>query len=112
VFSVVTAAVMGCGLVASAGAATGATSATASHRAAAAATAGSSWGTAEEVPGSAAPNADVYAVVNSVSCASAGNCTLTASQLRPGTHTLVAAYPGGSDFTSSASAKKTLTVVK
>jgi Bacterial Ig-like domain (group 3) len=41
-----------------------------------------------------------------------GRCTLTASQLRPGTHTLVAAYPGNSDFTSSASSRKTLTVVK
>jgi hypothetical protein len=41
-----------------------------------------------------------------------GSCTLTARKLRPGTYALVAAYPGGRDFTSSASAKKTLTVVK
>ena len=33
-----------------------------------------SWGTAEEVPGSAALNAGGSAWVNSVSCASAGNC--------------------------------------
>jgi hypothetical protein len=41
-----------------------------------------------------------------------GSCTLTASKLRPGTYTLVAAYPGSGDFTGSASARKTLTVVK
>jgi hypothetical protein len=35
---------------------------------------GGSWGTAQEVPGSAALNAGGYANVNSVSCASAGNC--------------------------------------
>jgi hypothetical protein len=39
-----------------------------------------------------------------------GSCTLSARQLRTGTYTLVAAYPGSSDFTSSTSAKKTLTV--
>ena len=41
-----------------------------------------------------------------------GHCTLTARQLRRGTYTLAAAYPGSSDFTSSTSARKTLTVVK
>ena len=41
-----------------------------------------------------------------------GSCTLTARQLPAGTHTLVAAYRGSSDFTSSASAGRTLTVVK
>ena len=41
-----------------------------------------------------------------------GSCTLGASKLRAGTYTLVAAYPGSSDFTSSTSAKKTITVVK
>ena len=41
-----------------------------------------------------------------------GSCTLTARQLRAGTHILAAAYPGSSDFTSSAAARKTLTVVK
>ena len=41
-----------------------------------------------------------------------GSCTLTASKLRTGTYTLVAAYPGSSDFTSSASARKTPTVVR
>jgi hypothetical protein len=39
-----------------------------------------------------------------------GKCTLTARQLSRGTHTLIAAYPASSDFTGSASAKKTLTV--
>jgi hypothetical protein len=33
------------------------------------------WGTAEEVPGTSALNGGGYAVVNSVSCASAGNCS-------------------------------------
>ena len=33
-----------------------------------------SWGTAQEVPGSAALNVDGNATVNSVSCASAGSC--------------------------------------
>ena len=41
-----------------------------------------------------------------------GGCTLTARQLRAGTYHLVAAYPGSGDFTGSASAAKTLTVVK
>jgi hypothetical protein len=33
------------------------------------------WGTAEEVPGTSALNGGGYAVVNTVSCASAGNCS-------------------------------------
>jgi hypothetical protein len=41
-----------------------------------------------------------------------GSCTLTARQFPAGTRTLVAGYPGSSDFTSSASARQTLTVVK
>ena len=41
-----------------------------------------------------------------------GSCALAASKLRPGTYTLVAGYPGSSDFTSSASVRKTLVVVK
>ena len=41
-----------------------------------------------------------------------GSCTLTATKLSVGTHTLFAAYLGSIDFVSSASAKKTLTVVK
>jgi Bacterial Ig-like domain (group 3) len=41
-----------------------------------------------------------------------GSCTLTARQLRVGTYTLAASYPGSSDFTSSTSARKTLTVVR
>ena len=36
---------------------------------------GGTWGKAEEVPGTAALNAGGYATVNSVSCASAGNCS-------------------------------------
>jgi hypothetical protein len=39
-----------------------------------------------------------------------GKCTLTARKLSRGKHTLVAAYPGNGNFTSSASAKKVLTV--
>jgi hypothetical protein len=35
----------------------------------------STWGSAEEVPGTAALNVDGNAAVNSVSCASAGNCS-------------------------------------
>jgi hypothetical protein len=41
-----------------------------------------------------------------------GTCTLTARQLRTAAYTLVATYPGTSNFTSSASARKTLTVVR
>ena len=40
----------------------------------AAAASGGTWGSAREVPGTAALN-HVYAQVNSVSCASAGNCS-------------------------------------
>jgi hypothetical protein len=36
---------------------------------------GSTWGTAKEVPGTAALNQTGFAVVNSVSCTSPGNCT-------------------------------------
>jgi len=36
---------------------------------------GGTWGKAEEVPGTAVLNAGGYATVNSVSCASAGNCS-------------------------------------
>jgi hypothetical protein len=39
-----------------------------------------------------------------------GNCTLSARKLPKGTHTLTARYRGSADFTSSTSAKKTLTV--
>ena len=39
------------------------------------AVAGRAWGTAEEVPGTAALNAGGNAGVNSVSCPSAGNCS-------------------------------------
>lgn len=39
-----------------------------------AAVAGGTWGTAQEVPGTAALNAGGFAAVTSVSCASAGNC--------------------------------------
>ena len=41
-----------------------------------------------------------------------GACTLTAKKLRPGSYTLIAAYPGSADYASSASAKKTLTIAK
>ena len=36
---------------------------------------GGTWGTAKEVPGTAALNKTGFAVVNSVSCAAPGNCT-------------------------------------
>ncbi len=36
---------------------------------------GGTWGTAEEVPGTAALNRGGFAVITSVSCASAGNCS-------------------------------------
>jgi hypothetical protein len=50
------------------------------------------------------------ATVCTITLASAkGSCTLTARELRVGTHTLIATYNG--DYNSSASAKKTLTVV-
>ena len=41
-----------------------------------------------------------------------GSCKLTATRLRVGGHALTAAYSGSTDFTSSASARKTHTVVK
>jgi hypothetical protein len=45
-----------------------------------------SWGTAEEVPGSATLNADGNAQVTSVSCASAGNCVAGGSYLDSSSH--------------------------
>jgi surface antigen len=42
---------------------------------AAAASSSTTWGTAEEVPGTAALNKGGYAAIDSVSCASAGNCS-------------------------------------
>jgi hypothetical protein len=192
VFSVVAAAVTCCGLTAGIGPAMGATSAAGSHPAAAAAAAVDPWDTAEEVPGSAALNADGNARADSVSCvptgfcavggnyspssgseqafvdetrtsptstsislsaakvtygdeqaehvsvtvtspggtpggavavksgtstvctitlrSGRGQCSLAARQLRTGTHTLVAAYNGNSNFTGSASSRKTLAV--
>jgi hypothetical protein len=41
-----------------------------------------------------------------------GSCTLAASKLRPGKHTLIATYPGTAPYAGSASPKKTLTVTK
>jgi hypothetical protein len=41
-----------------------------------------------------------------------GSCALSARSLAVGTHDLVVAYPGCADFTSSASARMTLTVVR
>jgi len=41
-----------------------------------------------------------------------GSCTLTPKELKPGTYQLTASYPGGTDFTGSASGPKTLTVGK
>jgi hypothetical protein len=70
VFSVVTAVVTCCGLVAGAGsAAAAATPAAAAHRAAAVAAPGGTWGTVHEVPGQTAPSA-----ASSISCTSPGNC--------------------------------------
>jgi hypothetical protein len=39
-----------------------------------------------------------------------GQCSLAARQFRTGTHTLIAAYNGNSNFTGSASSRKTLAV--
>jgi hypothetical protein len=39
-----------------------------------------------------------------------GSCTMTAKRLPPGTYSLVASYPGNTDFTASTSGKKPLTV--
>lgn len=41
-----------------------------------------------------------------------GTCTLAARSLSVGAHALVVAYPGSADFTSSASARMTVTVVR
>jgi hypothetical protein len=41
-----------------------------------------------------------------------GQCSLAARQLRTGTYTLIAVYHGNSNFTGSASSRKTLTVVQ
>lgn len=41
-----------------------------------------------------------------------GGCHLAAGKLKPGTYGLVARYPGSTDFTASASVKRTLTVRK
>jgi hypothetical protein len=71
VFAVVTAAVTCCGLAADIGPAAGATSAAGSVHPAATSVA---WGNAQPVPNLATLNAGDTALVNSVSCASAGNC--------------------------------------
>jgi hypothetical protein len=52
----------------------------------AAAASGGTWGRAREVPGTAALNHD-YAQVNSVSCASAGNCAAGGSYIDSSLHT-------------------------
>jgi hypothetical protein len=41
-----------------------------------------------------------------------GSCTLTASELRPGTYQLTASYPGATPYAGSTSPKKALTVTK
>jgi hypothetical protein len=41
-----------------------------------------------------------------------GSCTLTASELRPGTYQLTASYPGATPYAGSTSLKKALTVTK
>src|SRR6516162_9675591 len=51
----------------------------------AAAAPGGTWGRAREVPGTAALN-HVYAQVNSVSCASAGNCAAGGSYIDSSLH--------------------------
>ena len=48
---------------------------------------GGTWGTAREVPGTAALNAGGQAQVGSVSCASAGNCTAAGSYTDSSGHT-------------------------
>jgi len=94
----------------------------------AAATAGT-WGTAQEVPGSAALNTGGNAEVTSVSCASVGNCaagktmicavtlvrgsgrcTLSSRKLAAGSYKLLATYAATSNFNASVSARKVLTV--
>ena len=45
---------------------------------------GGAWGTAEEVPGTAALNVGGFAVVNSVSCAAAGTCSASGTYDRSG----------------------------
>jgi hypothetical protein len=59
---------------------------------------GGTWGTAEEVPGTAALNAGGFAQVNSVSCASPGNCGAGGSYTNgtPATEAFVVSETGGS----------------
>ena len=57
---------------------------------------GGSWGTAQEVPGSATLNSGAYAVVNSASCASAGNCTAGGFVYSSQAQAFVANEDGGS----------------
>jgi hypothetical protein len=44
--------------------------------------------------------------------AAKGSCTLTASQLRPGTYQLKASYPGSSSYSGSASPARKLTITR
>jgi hypothetical protein len=55
------------------------------------------WGTAAEVPGSAALNAGGFALINAVSCASAGDCSAAGQYLDASLHyqALVATQAGG-----------------
>ena len=70
------------------------------------------------VSGTPAPTGKVSvkagtATVCTITLASAkGSCTLTASQLAPGTYQLTASYPGITPYAASTSPAKTLTVRK
>jgi len=59
---------------------------------------GGSWGTAAEVPGTAALNGGGYAVITSVSCATAGNCSAGGqyTDSTPATEAFVVSETGGS----------------
>jgi hypothetical protein len=59
---------------------------------------GGSWGTAAEVPGTAALNGGGYAVISSVSCATAGNCSAGGeyTDSTPATEAFVVSETGGS----------------
>jgi hypothetical protein len=54
---------------------------------------GGTWGTAIEVPGTAALNKDGDAAINSVSCATAGNCSAGGSYI-DGSHHIQAFVVG------------------
>ena len=70
-------------------------SAAASTSAVAASLGGPVWGTAIEVPGTAALNRGGDAVINSVSCASAGNCSAAGDYADSSGHQVFVVSQGG-----------------